>query len=291
MFASLLNNCKNKKTSLGLVVLAYCLVCPVNATDNLDVEVTANTIFKAFTKKHQIDAIPDISAESAISVQDYYIALLRPTWGMDVGYVAQFPDAATSSHLTGVLLENMFTGTRAIVDRSYGVQMHASGEILFRVASEKINSAKTRKEAFQALQSVIPAVRLSDNLIIGDALASESLTSAINLEVRFFVMGAELQLQSQDDWERRLASFSITLLDQDKNQIAVFDEALAIHPIDALLSMLKTLRERGLEIRVNDVLAIGSLTETVSVEKLSRLRAVFDGLSDTEQVSVYMGFR
>ena len=291
MLVYLLTNSKKKNTSFALAFLAYCFVCPVNASDSLDVEVTANTIFKAFTKKHQIDAIPNLSAESAISVQDYYIALLRPTWGMDVGYVAQFPDAAISSHLTGVLLENMFTGTRATVDRSYGVQMHASGELLFRVASEKINFAKTRQEAFQALQSVIPAVRLSDNLIIGDAPASESLTSAINLEVRFFVMGAELQLQTQDDWEARLASFSITLLDQDKNQVAVFDEALAIHPIDALLSMLKTLQERGIEVRSNDVLAIGSLTEAVSVEQLSRLRAVFDGLSDTEQVSVYMGFR
>ena len=116
-----------------LLVLTVCILCTVPDAGAVDIEQTASTLFKSFTKNNSIDQHLDIDSTSAIAVQDFYIALLRPTWGMDVGYSALATDVENSAFdpPTGVLLENMFTGTRAIIDRSLGIDMQAAAELFF----------------------------------------------------------------------------------------------------------------------------------------------------------------
>lgn len=254
------------------------------------IEETANRIFKAFSKNYRLEKTIDVSAASALAVQDFYIALLRPTWGMDVGYAAAGGDE-TAKPLTGILLENMFTGTRAIIDRSYGVRMQASAELLFRVGSDGLNVASDRTQALAALDTVIPGVRLSDEILAGNAPHDSAVFAAANLQIRMCVLGGELKLDSNTDWIGRLARYSVVLYDENKDPVSEFENGAATHPLDAVLQIRDALLERGIELGKDDLLAIGPVTAGVSVGELSRLRAVFDGLSDDEQVSVYMGFR
>ena len=258
--------------------------------EEISIEETANTIFKAFSKTSQLEDALIVNATSAVAVQDYFIALLRPTWGMDVGYAAASSDDAAKP-LTGVLLENMFTGTRAIIDRSYGIQMQASAELLFRVGSDDLNVASDRIQALAALDSVIPGVRLSDVILAGDGPHDFAVYSAANLQIRMCVLGGELKLDSEVDWMNRLAEYSVVLYDENKDRISDYEHTTATHPLDAVLLMVDALAERGILVRKNDLLALGPLTDGVAVGDLSRLRAVFHGLSEDQQVSVYMGFR
>ena len=193
--------------------------------------------------------------------------------------------------LTGILLENMFTGTRAVVDRSYGVYMQAAAELLFRVRSADLNFADTKEQALAALKTVIPGVRLSDTLVSGPKPSDQSLASATNLEVRFFVLGRELELDQDSDWINKLSAYSVTMYDQDKKKIAMLEGSGLIHPLDAVLLTRDSLLERGIQVQENDILAIGQLTEGFAVKDLSRLRTEFEGLSDGDPVFVYMGFR
>ena len=259
----------------------------------IDIEQTANTIFKAFTKNHQLESELSVDTDSALAVQDFYIALLRPTWGMDVGYVssAMTGNSIPAEPITGVLLENMFTGTRAVINRTYGVHMHASAELLVRVGSDDLNVAASRQEALEALKSVIPGVRLTDVLMDADNPRGQAETAATNLEVRFCVLGGELELGSDTDWISRLADFSAVLYDQNKVKIFEYQNSASTHPLDAVLQVRDALHVRGILLREDDILALGVLTESVAVEELTRLRAVFHGLSDEDQVSVYMGFQ
>ena len=257
------------------------------------IETQANIFFKAFTKHQLIEAPLNVSFESVVDVQNYYIALLRPTWGLDVGYAshAMRANAQWEFPPTGILLENMFTGTRAIINRSYGVQMHAAAELLFRVGADEINAAGTREDAILALHSVIPGVRLSDHLISRAHPVSLPLNSAMNLEVRFCVLGGEIPLSPEEDWIEKLEKFSLVMYDQNKNEIAVRREPNAIHPLDAVLTTRDALHQRGIQLQPNDILAIGRLTEEISVEELTRLRVVYKGLSDDDSAFVYMGFQ
>ncbi len=281
------------KPRFYVVCLFTCLLLTAGAS-NLSaassVEETANRIFKAFSKANQLESGLDVSPALAVAVQDYYIALLRPTWGMDVGYAAASGDSA-SGPLTGILLENMFTGTRAVIDRSYGIHMRASAELLFRVGSDELNIATDRMEALAALQSVIPGVRLSDALLADGKPHHHAVTSAANLEVRMCVLGGELKLISGVDWVDRLAEYSVVMYDQDKSTISDYQNSAATHPLDVVLEIRDALSQRGILLQRDDLIALGPLTNGVSVEELSRLRAVFHGLSDDQQVSVYMGFR
>ncbi len=277
-------------------MLASFLICTgvVHAEDQAAmIESQASTIFKAFTKNHQIDTPLEVETEYVVDVQNYYIALLRPTWGMDVGYASlamrKNPDWETPP--TAILLENMFTGTRAVIHRSYGVHMHAAAEIMFRVGDQGINNASTREEALAALASVIPGVRLSDKLAARTHPVSQSFNSAMNLEVRFCVLGGEIPITSKHDWIKKLDNFSLSMFDQNKNEIAVNNEPNAVHPLDAVLKTRDALHQRGIHLLPNEILAIGPLTEDFSVDELTRLRVVYDGLSDDDEAFVYIGFQ
>lgn len=273
-----------------LIVCLFLTAGAVNLVHASSVEETANRIFKAFSKTNQLEGDLDVSPAAAVAVQDFYIALLRPTWGMDVGYAA-VSGGDTAGPLTGILLENMFTGTRAVIDRSYGIHMRASAELLFRVGSDELNIATDRMEALAALQSVIPGVRLSDALLADGIPHHHAVTSAANLEVRMCVLGGELKLISGVDWINRLADYSVVMYDQDKATISDYQNSSSTHPLDAVLEIRDALAQRGILVQRDDLIALGPLTGGVAVEELSRLRAVFHGLSDEQQVSVYMGFR
>ena len=281
------------KPRFHTVCLIACLLLAAgsaNLAGASSVEETANRIFKAFSKTNQLESDLNVSPAVAVAVQNFYIALLRPTWGMDVGFAAAGGNDATGP-LTGILLENMFTGTRSTIDRSYGIRMRASAELLFRVGSDELNIASDRREALEALQSVIPGVRLSDALLAGDRPHHYAVTSAANLEVRMCVLGGELKLVPGVDWIDRLAEYSVVMYDQNKTTISDYQNTAATHPLDVVLEIRDALVQRGILVKQGDLIALGPLTHGVSVDDLSRLRAVFHGLSDDQQVSVYMGFR
>ncbi len=272
--------------------MAFTLSGNLAVADGFDVEQTASTLFKSFTRTHTLESQLDIDSDSAIAVQDFYIALLRPTWGMDVGYAAHATTAEGDAGApTGILLENMFTGTRAMISRSFGVNMQAAAELYFRVKSAKLNSAQTREEALLALHSVIPGVRLSDALIDGPLARDKPFVSAANLEVRMCVLGGFLPLDGDTAWIERLGSFSVTMLDQDKQKIGSRNPSMSVHPLDAVLATRDSLLQRGIQVVEGDILAIGTLTDGHEISELTRLRVEFDGLVDEQQVFVYMGFQ
>ncbi len=279
-----------RKLFLGLVFL---LSCSLAMAETVDIEQTANTLFKSFTRTDSVETDLNVTPDLAIAVQEYYIALLRPTWGMDVGYIAQATDemSVAKGAPTGILLENMFTGTRAVIDRTLGIDMHAAAELYFRVKSENLNTATTREEALAALDAVIPGVRLSDALLPIPVDQDQSLQSAANLEVRMCVLGGPLQISGEQNWNERLANFSVVMSDQDKQQIATLNPSLSVHPLDAVLATRDSLLQRGIQVVAGDILAVGTLTDEHRIENLTRLRAEFNGLSDEQQVYVYMGFR
>ena len=279
-----------RKILLGLIFL---LSCNPAMAESVDIEQTANTLFKSFTRTDSVETDLKVTPDLAIAVQEYYIALLRPTWGMDVGYIAQATDemSVAKGAPTGILLENMFTGTRAVIDRTLGIDMQAAAELYFRVKSENLNTATTREEALVALDSVIPGVRLSDALLPIPVGQDQSLHSAANLEVRMCVLGGPLQLSGEQNWNERLANFSVMMSDQDKQQIATLNPSMSVHPLDAVLATRDALLQRGIQVVAGDILAVGTLTDAHRIENLTRLRAEFKGLSDEQQVYVYMGFR
>lgn len=291
-FAVQILNCFRRFLLAAIVVVPVALGSPA-VTNATDIEATANTLFKSFTGTNAVDVHLGVDPENAVAVQDFFIALLRPTWGMDVGYAAQATKANKTAQdpPTGILLENMFTGTRAVIHRSFGIDMQAAAELYFRVKSTDLNTAQTREEALLALHSVIPGVRLSDVMIPDDIPANPSLLSAANLEVRMCVLAGDLELDGNHNWIHRLSTFSVAMFDQDKQKFATKNPSMSVHPLDAVLATRDALLQRGIQIQPGDILAVGALTDSYSIENLTRLRVEYEGLSEEQPVFVYMGFQ
>lgn len=277
---------------LANVLLATLLWCGGASAAHANVEEEAVALYRAYAGVKQHDGDLEVDADLALSVQEFFIALLRPQWGLDVGYVSGEPSGGMSALPTGILLENMFTGTRSTITRAFGIDMHAAGELVFRVSSTAINEASTRHEALAALHSVIPAVRMTDRLLGEDSRDSGANHVAANLEIRMFVFGSEIHLSSDADWIERLQNVSVELLDQDKAQVAASaSDARRVHPLDAVLHLCHSLNDRGITVRENDVLGVGVWTPGYPVADLERLAANFTGLEPHGPVQVYMGFR
>ncbi len=282
---------------LQLLLFGACVLptAAVFANDSaMSVEDNAVVIFSAFTKQQGLNPTDlAITSETAGSVQDFYIALLRPTWGMDVGYASLAMARSDTAELppTGVLLENMFTGTRAVISRSLGFDMHASAELMVRVGSPDLNHATTRFEALSGLQTLIPSVRLSDGYRSDTSVPVPPLARAANLYLRLCVLGRELELRHEYAEIENLSSYSVEMLDQNRQQIVRKTSADQPHILDAVLATVKALRLRGIEVRTGDVLALGPLTDRYPISDLTRLRTVFHDLDSDEDLSVYMGFQ
>ena len=178
-----------------------------------------------------------------------------------------------------------------MISRDFGFDMQAAAELLVRVRSKEINHATTRLEALNGLKTLIPAVRLSDAYPTDSGIGGQPLTYATNLKVRFCVLGRELKLKHEQIEIENLAEFSVELLDQNEQQLVTATSDNYPHVLDAVLTTLNSLNSRGIEVIAGDILALGPLTESFSVNDLDRLRAVFHGLDSSEDLSVYMGFQ
>ena len=279
---------------IAVLVGTWTLFMGGTKAEQIDIESTAVQIFGAIKATQPLEQKLSVSTSDALVVQDYLIALMRPTWGMDVGYCANMA-YHSDTHLmpqTAILLENMFTGTRAIVSRAFGIDMHAAGELMFRVKSDDINVASTRQEMITAVSSVIPAVRMTDQLLGEDEADDDAASVATNLQVRMFVLGREYKLNDDEDWIQRLPQVSITLSDEGGRELTNSNsQAKRLHPIDSLLLVRDALFERGILLKPNDVVGIGIWTGEYPIATLGRLAADFEGLADDKPERIYMGFK
>jgi len=280
-----------KTCSVALAICTMMIAPSGSNADEFDVEASAVAIFSAFSSVQQQQEAINVQPDRVHEVQDYLIALMRPHWGMDVGYLSDA--VAEDAELpTGILLENMFTGTRAIITRDFGIDMYAAGEMVFRVKSENINNAQSREDVMAALHSVIPAVRMTDRLLVDESQHDTHLHTAANLQIRLYVFGQEIELNSETDWVETLSEVDIVLLDQNKIELTTSDTDHAhAHPVDAVLRLCRKLNSRGIQLKSGDVLGIGTWTGSHPVANITRLAAVFDGLDPNQPVQVYMGFR
>ena len=280
-----------RRIRMNALACAVMLAAGAASAEEFDIESAAVTLFDSFSKIQQQHDTLAMEPERVLDVQNYLIALMRPHWGMDVGYLADL-GSDSQQPPTGILLENMFTGTRAVVSRSFGIDMRAAGELMFRVGSDDINEAQTREEVIASLHSVIPSVRMTDRLLAAEDQDSVARHTAANLQIRMYVLGQEYEFSGEDDLIERLPEIRIVLLDQNKETLATSGPvADRQHPIDSILHMCHALNARGIRIEVGNVLGIGSWTDSYPVAELTRLAAVFNGLDQDRPVQVYMGFR
>ena len=239
-------------------------------------------------------ALPALEDDQAAqNFQNAFIERLSGQLGRPVGYKAALTEAraqqrfGVSQPILGVLLERMLLEDAAGLPLDYAARPVAEADLLVRVSDPNINAATTDLELLAGLDVAFPFIELADLLLAPGTTGDVRALTALNVGARAGIRGAAIPLAADQATLDRLASFSVRLVDQDGQVLGEGrGEALLGHPIHVVRWIRDTLKARGDELRMGELLSLGALTAPLPLVKPVRLTARYEGLQDGAAASV-----
>lgn len=165
------------------------------------------------------------------------------------------------------------------------------GDLLVRVGSEGINTAKTSREALEALDSIIPFIELPDLVYAREIQLNVPKIVAINVGARLGIVGEPIPLQPTEQWQDRIKKIKLTLSDGLGRELAVGDSsALLGDPLNVVLWLRDSLKERGKLLKKGDLLSLGTITPPIPVRGGQKIEALYIGLDPDRPVEISVYF-
>jgi 2-keto-4-pentenoate hydratase len=271
---------------------------------NLDIvgqfneQIIAEEIADRYLKKIPIPSLPThLTLEQALQIQDKFIQLLVPSYGKIVGYKAGLTNKEVQAKfkidrpIAGVLLEKMLVKSGAIVSANFGTRPILEGDLMVRVGSEKINTAKTTEEALAALDAVIPFLELPDLVYAENVKLTAPAIVAINVGARLGIMGDPVPLTNLDEWQERLGKIKLIILDESDAELAVGEsKALLGDPLKVVLWLRDDLQARGKFLKKGDLLSLGTITPGIPVKSGMKIRARYLELDEDNSREIVVKF-
>jgi 2-keto-4-pentenoate hydratase len=251
-------------------------------------QTLAVKIADRYLKKIPLQSLPDnLTLGQALQVQDQFVRLLVPSYGKPVGYKAGLTNKEVQAKfnsdrpISGVLLEKMLLKSGATVPANFGTRPVIEGDLMVRVGSEKINTAKTPQEALAALDAVIPFLELPDLVYAENVKLTAPKIVAINVGARLGIMGERIPLTKVNEWQEKFGKIQLIIRDRDGNQLAIGEsKALLGDPLKAVLWLRDDLRSRGKSLKQGDLLSLGTIASAIPVKSGMIIRAQYVGLDD-----------
>ena len=270
---------------LGVFVLTLMTLVSARADTAKDRFHEAREAF--VERKTLILPLSGIDLKTAIEIQDLLMLDVAAEFGATAGY---FQERTSSGNpLLGVLLENMFTSTGATVASSNSADLQLAPAWVLRIGS--INGT-TRAEVSEGdapasfFSELIPAVLIRDDLM--SEPNSEAITSqtAVNLGIRFVVMGHPISLSGQGGLQAVSGTLTTTLLDSDG---VIFSEGNGLTPDGARVALLirnmaSDLKARGRHLRANDLIILGSAGPVKVLNQSPRVVGRFEAGAETRKI-------
>jgi 2-keto-4-pentenoate hydratase len=284
------------KRAIGFFVVFFFLAL-VSGGKALSQDLSS-LIHESFTKKALIKAFSaDLSMEEAIRVQQRFVSLLEKDLGKPLGYKAGLtnPKAqeafGVKEPVLGVMLEKMFLKSGSKLPAQFGARPVMEGDLIVRVASDKINEIKSPGEAIDFIDQVIPFIELPDLMYDPGLKMTGPMIVAINVGARFGILGEPIQIGPGADWAQRLKEFGIQLLDQQDQVLAEGKgEALLGDPLKVVFWIKERLLAQGKGLKKGDLLSLGSVTKMLPPKPASTVKARYSGLDPKGPVEISVQF-
>ncbi len=237
--------------------------------------------------------IPVSSPETAYRFQEQLVALLTNGMGPVVGYKAALTTPASRDlfkarqPIYGRLLAGMLYRDKTTLPEHTGARLFVEADLAVMVGDERINEASTREELLAAIDGFHPVIELPD-LPFSEELQPDALQLiAVNAGARAAIVGDPVLTRDADDWEERLTTIAVTLLDKSSATLATGSTAdWDRHPLDIVAALRDMLAEDGIRLKKGDLLALGSLTPPRPVTAGETYRAVFFNIRPDYPVSI-----
>lgn len=214
-----------------------------------------------------------------------------------VGYKAGLTNPAvqkrfnTDKPVWGKLYESMLLKDGAEVEAAFGARPLFEADMLVRVKSADINSAKTPMEVLMAIDQIVPFIELPDLVVQAPPRLNGAAIGAINVGARLGVLGQAIAVAAT-----RAERFQ--MIESLKDMQVVMSDAAGAelgrgkgsdileHPLNAVVWLAQALATEGQAMQPGQWISLGSFSPLVPPKAGLKVTVRYDGLPGAKPVSV-----
>lgn len=241
---------------------------------------------------------PAPTLEQAMKIQAEFIAAITPAFGKVVGYKAGLTNPSVqkvfgvTAPVRGTLLEKMILKSGTTIEAAFGARPLYEGDLILRVGSEAVNSAKTPMEALAGIDAAIPFIELPDLVYARDVKINGALLAAVNVAARYGIVGDPIPVQASAEWMERLKTFKCQIYDEKGTMlIEAPGSSLLDHPINVVLWIRDSLKADGIALKKGDLLSLGTITKLTPTAPNTAVKARYVGLDPKGPAEISVTFK
>jgi 2-keto-4-pentenoate hydratase len=224
------------------------------------------------------------------------LTLMDAQAGARVGYKAGLTNPAVQQRFNakapvwGVLYAPMLLKDGAVVEANFGARALYEADMLVRVSSASINSAKTPAEVMLAIDQVIPFIELPDLVVQAPPKLNGAAIAAINVGARLGVLGTPIAVPATRGERYALSDAlrdMLTLVKADGTEIDRGKGSDVLeHPLNAVVWLAQDLARQGLAMKPGDLVSLGSFSRLLPPKPGLAVEVVYWGLPGNPVVRV-----
>lgn len=279
----------------GLVGSAALLIAaPAQAACMTDAEVSA--LFDAYNRAQPAANPEGLSPADGECSRAKLNRMLALQLGAPVGYKAGLTNPAVQKRFNaaapvwGTLYGPMLLQDGATVPASFGARPLFEADLLVRVASARINQARTPQDVMETIDQIVPFIELPDLVVQAPPKLNGAAITAINVGARLGVLGAPLvvpvtrgeRFALQDALRDMTAIVSVDGVEADRGKGSdVLD-----HPLNAVVWLAQDMARHGVALKPGDLVSLGSFSKLLPPKAGNVVEVAYWGLPGTPRVQV-----
>lgn len=241
---------------------------------------------------------PSPTLDQAMKIQAEFNKTITPIFGKVVGYKAGLTNPnvqkvfGVSAPLRGTLMEKMILKSGTTIEANFGARPLYEGDLILRVGSDAINSAKTPMEALGGIDAAIPFIELPDLVYAKDVKIDGPMLAAVNVAARYGIVGDPIPVQATTEWMERLKTFRCQIYDEKGAMLIEGPgSSLLDHPMNVVLWIRDSLKADGIALKKGDLLSLGTITKLTPTAPNTTVFARYVGLDPKGQVVISVNFK
>lgn len=277
---------------LKFIILFYVLHNNLNAHDCLTMD-TAKAIFNNDDKRPITVLDPNMSLEEAYCGQEKLNYLINKKYNDKIGYKVGFTGKALQdrfkikSPASGVLYMHMFLKNNDFINHDFAYRTFIEPDMLVIVKSSEIMNAKSSLDILANLKTIHPFIEIPSLPFKKDTTVNGKMLIAANLLATKMVMGEGIKVEINEKFLNELANIEtiFRLKDGEILQEAMSSKLMK-NPINVLKWLINDFNKKGIKLKNNDRISLGSVGKLYPLKKKSAYVYTFKGFGQISSVSV-----
>ena len=235
----------------------------------------------------------NITLEEAYCGQEKLNFLINRKHKDKIGYKVGFTGKHTqdmfniSEPATGVIYNHMFLKNNGRVDHKFGYRTFIEPDFMVIIKNNKIMSAKTDLEILENITSFHPFVEIISVRFEENEKLNAKMVIASNMLATKMVMGEGIKAKNNEEFLNKINSINTIFI---KNNDTVLQEEKVSNlmggPMNVLKWLINDFNKKGIVLKKNDRISLGSVGKLFPLEKNSQYKYSFQGISGNKSLII-----